>query len=236
MRAVSAILAVGMMAGAGQPAAAADEARYPAQLDGRATVSAAMFSALDEIIRRHGRGQMTGADAERVVALALADGKLDAAETDLLEELASWNIRAISVTTAARSDRTLVFSTQSGAARNALDAALDAPLLKLWDGDAAAWGTLVTLHGTGPRHIRERIGRLTRNKMFDPMVMSDVANTYAPFRQLISSRFALANALPPDQQRFSRNLLYYAANATEKNVPGGRPRFLFNWIIPPAPP
>ncbi len=122
MKALTTISMAGMIAFGVTPAAAVERTAYKDELDGRAIVSGPVFKALAEIHARHNHGRMTGADADRIVSLLLADGKLDGDETDFLEELANRNVRAINIRPRGAEQPTVVFGTQSGAARTAFDA------------------------------------------------------------------------------------------------------------------
>jgi hypothetical protein len=231
-----AVLALAILAMVSTPAGAELDQRYLANRDGRATVSDEVFAALTGIYARNGGSIMTGANAAHIVSLVMADGKLDAAETDLLEELADSNIRAVTIRREGSPEPSVVFGTQGGDAGKALDAALDAPLIALWNGDHADWGALVTLHATGPAPARDRVAKLTLNYMLEAARQSEAANAYGPFRQVISSRFALANKLPPEAQQHSRALLYDAAQSAHSRLPDRTPRYLFDWLAPKPTP
>lgn len=172
------------------------------------------------------------AGARDVAAAVALDGKIDAAERDLLEELTQRNVRTVSIGRGAApaGDQRVMLYPASGEARQVLVLAIDPALETAWASPRHGWGELLARAATDRAHVR----RYLVVKLTERASESNMANRYKPFRDLISELHVDAGLAPGSDAQAARALLFEAAQETDRAVADKLPDFLYNWVNPPA--
>jgi len=223
-----------------QPAAAKvpeglrDIARaYPAP-DAQMTVSRPLWDYLASLSRRHASTFVapTQAESNALLALAKKDGKLDASEIDMLEELSSDVTRSMSIICS--DDPSLRVSLGPFTVFiNTFNPELDALWLSVWNLGEEGWPTLAEAYGREdlPR-LRERITRVASAQVGKVAGQSSMSNRYQPLRDLLGERYGWNNAVAAEHQRGGRLLLFRATERVDRTNGDTMPNFLYDWTKP----
>jgi len=204
---------------------------YTSPLDSKAVTSEGILALIEKIRQRPDWGKsISPADAQAVVDAVMADGRLDWAETDLLEELASDRIRTLALSKAGDPNHIVTFPTLLASSRAPIEEALDMAWEAQWNGGDAGWDALVALYGAGSDHARTRAISIVERKMAAAWSQSNANNEYKPFRQIISSRYAANDKLPADRRRLGKALLAAAAKQVDADDGGRMPDIFYSWI------
>lgn len=201
--------------------------------DGRATASREVIAVLTAATQRPPR-PLLGPDAIRIRDLVLADGKLDDAEFDLIDELSEHSIRTIRITPATGSSEPLFVGTASGETLRAFEAIFEQRYRAQWDAKdpVKGWTELLReakISQASHGRIRRFLGTIT----IPAAQQSTVANTYAPARKFISD-YALRNEkLPLAERTLGRRLAYEAMVDADIYVRGALPEFIYSWLKNP---
>lgn len=201
-------------------------------LNGRAEATDAIMAVLVESRKRAEIGPLIEAEAVEIRRLILADGKVDAAEDDLIRELVSPHVRAITISPRGGRGDAVVLGTQSGKPRAQLEGILLERYDRYWqDRNGAGWKELVREAGKS-KTDHDRILYHLAKPATDIALQSTAANAYKPVRDMISGIFGANNPLPAADQERGRRLLYGIMVAVDANMAGELPDFLYNWIRP----
>ena len=201
-------------------------------LNGRAEASGAIMAVLVESRKRASVGPLTEAEASEIRRLILADGKLDATEDDLIRELVSPHVRAITIAPFGGKGDPVVLGTQSGRPRAQLESILLERYDRYWqDRNGAGWQELVREAGRS-KTDHDRILYHLVKPTSDLAVQSNAGNTYKPVRDMISGIFGANNRLPAEEQVRGRRLLHAIMATVDGNMSDELPDFLYNWIRP----
>lgn len=224
----SAWVACGLALGAAAPPPAA-------VIDGRvADLNAATYAAFQAIKQRN-PGSLTEKDAKELAAAIMSDGKVDAAEIDLLTEMTQSqfrNIRVFAVGTAPTSDQFVqTFPTVGNAKKVLLNVLNPAPDLPVeWAKPDHGWNTLVADYKSSPAREAAVLG-FVAGEMAKKWEASNMGNGYKPLRDEIANIYGLSNR-PGSDTATGKMLLYRAVHKVDDDAQGQVPDLLYNWIRP----
>lgn len=211
------------------------------KIDGRVTgLNATAYDALAEI-----RSRKLVVTDERVApylqAALLKDGKIDAAEADLLNELTQPQIRTINVSRegAAPTDPALVTGTTAGQAKKIYFETLfpaEGLAASLAKGESE-WKALIISARTNDER-EAQITRALAEKLEQPLKESSKANAYKPVALAITQYYNWTVAAGPDPDTViaGRILVYRAAYTADMKADNVMPDFLYNWLKNPPKP
>ncbi len=170
--------------------------------------------------------------AKEVVAILLEDGKLDAGEFDLLDELTQGAIRAISIDQPGSKESTMV-GTQSGTVQRVLCAPLDEQVRKLLAEPLveANWAELVDRYEHSGSSAARVVSAL-QGLMAGKWEASSISDAYEAYAATVSKLFGYSKALPADKQKSARWLLHRACSQHDRQRNDAVPDFLYNWVKP----
>lgn len=191
---------------------------------------------------------MTEAEAHRLKAAVLKDGRIDDIERDLLEELVQTQFRSITITPAtaptSATPRIVLLTGASplpakvtcypisGNAKRVLVDVLR-PALDLnaaWGQAGPGWQAIVREYKLGP--VQEaRVLTFVKAKLDEEWKKSNTGNGFKPYRDLVGRLYGYGSASGADATG-TRTVLYKAANEHDKANGDKVPDFLYNWIRP----
>lgn len=175
-------------------------------------------------------------DQRHALALSAAlwkDGNLDAAETDLLEELTNESSPPGSVEVASDgAEATLTRQTASGITLVYLHCAKMPEQIRKtgWINDM---GPFVVYAGESPQHETQIIAFLTLD-LAHVYLSSNFANSYLPFRRRLQAMEERANALPPERVGPAKAVIYKAAEQLDRLESDRLQDFLYKYMQPKA--
>ncbi|WP_373489603.1 hypothetical protein [Parasphingorhabdus sp.] len=187
-------------------------------------------------VRASSRFQLTEVEARQIADVMLADGKLDAHEIDLIDELSSSSVRAIQISPGGGGDDPVVLGTQSGPAKRVFDSLMTDYLDKFYDagGPAKGWESLVRYSLTSETAYK-RSQNFLAPKALAAGKQSNIANAYKPIREHISGLFARNNQLPKDEPKLNdrgRWLIHVSVKMADMDMSDQLPDYLYSWIRP----
>lgn len=181
---------------------------------------------------------LSGSDWQPRHALALRaalwkDGQLDAAETDLLDELTQELTPPGSILIMGEDGATpLTRSTTSGRALVYLVWA-KLPEHVRTKGWAEDWGPFLAYASQSPEQARQIVAFLTLD-LGRFHASSNMANSYGPLRQRIQAMEERANALPAERAATVKALMYRAAEQLDRLELDQVHDFLYKYLQPKA--
>lgn len=189
------------------------------------------FKALADIKKRNPT-PLTEKDVQELKTAILADGAVDAAERDLMEELVQTRVRGIVVTEVAQPDQKVWLFPVSGASQNLLEEVLSPPLdlSEEWGKGAAGYATMVAYCQKHPKR-EPRVLEFVRQKLAERWRESNVENAYKPWRDQFSEIYRWATACQ-ENSRFAQALLYVAARQLDQAESDKIPDFLYKFSKP----
>ncbi|MEY4270206.1 MAG: hypothetical protein RLZZ58_1422 [Pseudomonadota bacterium] len=206
--------------------------------DGKvAGLNAATFAVFQNIKKRN-PGAFTEVDAMELKRAVMADGKIDAAERDLLGELTNSQFRSITVTPEgavlkppATPPKVISYPVSGNAKRVLLDT-LNPPadLAREWDGGAAGWNNIIRAYAQSATE-EVRVVNFVAGKLGQQWELSNLANGYKPLRDVIGQRYGFSNSAGSNAD-VGRAILYKAMNQVDRNAADAVPDFLYNWVRP----
>jgi hypothetical protein len=200
-------------------------------------LNATAYDALAEI-----RSRKLVVTDERVApylqAALLKDGKIDAAEADLLNELTQPRIRSINVSRegSASTEPTLTTGNTGGLAKKIyFDTLYPAEELaaSLAKGESE-WKALIGSARTYDGR-EAQITQMLAEKLAQPLKESSSANAYKPVAQAITQYYnwSVAAGPDPDTVMDGRILVYRAAYTADMKADNVMPDFLYSWLKNP---
>lgn len=207
--------------------------------DGRATASPAIIAIIAAARQRPiPIPVLQPQDAEQIRSLVLADGKIDDAEFDLLDELASNTIRNIRISAPGGKGPEVVTAAVSGQPRRIFDTIFQQHYLTNWEAkDQAAGWTEIIRQAKFSDSAHSRVRKFLAKFALDAATTSNNANAYGPVTSLIIE-FSKRNDKLPDVDRvIGRRLMYEAFSDADAAQNGNLPDWLYTWLgKPPAKP
>lgn len=201
-------------------------------INGRAVASDAIMAVLLDMQRRPVR-TMTADDAGRIRDAILADGTIDDAEFDLLDELASWDIRAINIAPASGAGATVVTGTVSGPARDVFDGMFAQHYAEAWNSSdkTAGWAELLRqsrFSETGWRRVMDFLTGMTL-----PAARAAVATKdYKPVTDLITDMTIRSANLPEADRDAGKRLAFQAWKNADLQMQDAFADYLYVWLLP----
>lgn len=206
---------------------ASDTVRYE---DFRAVASPQVFS----IMASGSSSQLNEDQARQIAAIIMEDGRLDEAEIDLIDEIISDSVRAITIRPSS-GDAEKVVGSQSGAAKRVFLALMEDHYQGLYEAPdpAKGWEALVR-QSLISSSAYKRVQYFLAPKALAAGKESTVENTYKPIREYISALFARHNQLPDETQLQDRSrwLIYSSVSLADMNMSDQLPDFLYSWARP----
>lgn len=202
-------------------------------LDGKVTgLNLPVFEKVRAIQAAGGPG-MTEAGAEALIQAIRADGSVDPAEWDLLDELCNSRTRAIKITPAAAdgaaSNESVSLTSVAGNTLVRVIAAIPVlDLEKAWSDGAAGWAAITAEHGRGGVTALRTV-HFVADKLAAEWRKSTTANAYKPLVDAVSARYKLCDAVG-EAKTASRTLLREGMVLVDLYDGGKVPDFLYTWI------
>lgn len=201
--------------------------------DGRAVAAPAVV-ALITAAKARPRGVLLETDAARLGEILMQDRALDETEIDLLDELSTRRIRAITVSPASGKGPSEVTGTVSGATLRVFEAIFEQRYRASWEArdPVAGWRQILAeARRSDGSHSRVRafLAGMARKAASD----STPANTYEPARKLISDISARNEKLPLPDRTYGRRLAWEAFVDADIHVQGRLPDFVYSWLRQP---
>ena len=204
-------------------------------INGRVTgLNTDVMNSLNKIKSENGgRGILSTQDAQELSGAINKDGKIDAAEEDLLVELTQDQSRLVKVSSAESSPNQVTFGTASGSARNILQETL-APRKKIEamiDNGAQGFKDLTKVYSRSPADA-ERVVDILVGKAGKAWDASNLGNRYEPLRSFIATAYSGVNSLEGKANADGRNMLHEALKQVDQNVGDRIPDVFYNWVRP----
>lgn len=203
--------------------------------DGKvAGLNEAVFTTFAKIKKRN-PGAFTEVDAKELGAAIMADGLIDPAERDLLEELTQSQFRSITTTppgVTLPSDRKVMSYPVSGNAKKRLQDVLNPPLdlSGAWGRGAEGWNE-ITAEYRKSQTQEARVVSFVQDRVLEAWNQSNMGNGYKPLRDLIGRYYGYSNSLGGDAAT-GRTILYKACNGADRSNNDQIPDFIYNWVRP----
>lgn len=202
----------------------------PYATDRRAEARPDVMAVIAEAKLRQPSG-ITTEDAAQIVDLILADKKFDAAEMDLLDELASSSIRTITITPLRKPGDPVLIGTASYGPQKEFYRAFSQHYQQAWTAkdQAAGWAELVRQAGlseSGHNRVRRFLGGLA----LEAAKASNAENRFAPTMTMISRMSVNSKALADADRVFAFKLMYEAFSDADGTLNGALPDVLYQWL------
>lgn len=173
--------------------------------------------------------------ATKVIEEVKKDGKVDAAEADLLIELADPATRQIRIARAgaAPDEVPVELPTLSYQAKLLLGTLYPAEAMAAQlDSGAKGWKALIAAARSHPRG-EEQVTAFLAARMSERWAQSTTANAYAPYVNFISPMLDWSRAAGPDPDdvQAGKILAYRASAVADRNAQGAIPDFLYTWFL-----
>lgn len=203
--------------------------------DDRALAGEQVFAILQNV-RADSRGTLNELEARQIADAIRADGKLDALEIDLIDELSASSIRAIRIAPEKGNGEPVILGTQSGPALRVFDELMTEHLTGLFGTDRTAqgWEALVRYSLTSQTAYKRCQNYLAPGALAAAK-QSTVPNTYKPIREYVSGLYAHNNQLPQEEPALNdrgRWLIYMSVKLADIDMSDQLPDFLYSWIRP----
>lgn len=202
--------------------------------DGRAVAAEAVIGIIVAAQLRPAR-YLQVEDAQRIRAVLLADGKLDDSEFDLLDELASGRIRAITIRAASGKGQPVITGTVSGPTLAVFDAMFGQHYQASWQAadQVSGWAELVRqAKFSDGGHTRVR--KLLAAKALAAAKEGTAANANKPLITLIGAMHKRNEGLPEKDQAFGKRLMFEACSDADAAMNGSIYDWIYNWLNKPA--
>lgn len=201
-------------------------------IDGRAKVGDGVYAVLSAAQARPVHA-LTEADAQQIKAAIMADRRIDADEFDLLDELASWTIRAVRITPASGKGEQIVTGTTSGNTRKVFDEMFAAHYEQAWNNPdkAAGWAELLRQSRFSETGWR-RVMRFLTGMTLPAARAANAGNVYKPVTDLASDMFARCGKLSEADRNAGRQLAFEAWKNADLQTKDALPDFLYVWLKP----
>lgn len=203
-----------------------------AGIDGRVSgLNRDAFQALQQVKNPQ---KMTEAEAKSVRSAIMKDGRIDAAEKDLLQEMThdSGKIQVSAQATADFHPADLNFTSATGEAKDRLDILANTPNLNtLWDGGSEGRRKLIDFYSISPATAR-RATQFVASKVNQAWQKSNLTNGYGPLRDLIGEAYGAIKDADPETNSKGRTMYYDAAKMVDQYAGDAIPDFVYNWIRP----
>ena len=184
-------------------------------------------------LRSAGGPGLTAAAADHLIRAIRADGAVDDAEWDLLDELCNARTRSITITPAADSaapHESVSLTSVAGDTLTRIVAAIPVlDLEKAWNDGASGWAAITAEHGRGGVTALRTV-HFVADKLAAEWRQSTTANAYKPVTAIITERYKLCDAVGDEAKTASRTLLREAMVLVDVYDAGKLPDFLYNWI------
>lgn len=207
----------------------------PVVIDGRVNdLSPAVFAEL-KLVRQRNPNSLNQVDAQQIATAIRKDGKIDAAEADLLTEMTQSQIRIIRIYAAGMAPTSDQFVQTLPAAGNAKRVLLNVlnpvpDLAAEWAKPNHGWDVVVTDYKSSPEREAKVLAFVTE-ELAKKWEVSNAGNSYKLLRDEIARLYGLGNS-PMVDSAASRNLLYRAMSTLDSNATGVVPDLWYNWIRP----
>jgi hypothetical protein len=190
-----------------------------------------VFTTLQNIQKQDG-GNITEASAKTLRKAIMQDGKIDAAEKDLLLELTQGTSK-ISVKAQPSANfqpNNLSFSPATAKAKESLQL-LTKPvdLEKLWNSGPEGMQQMVDLYDTSPA-LANSVKQFVAQKLFTAWSDSTILNGYKPIRDALSQSYDVMKNMGSDSLVSGRKMLYESMKGIADYVGSAMPDFLYNWL------
>lgn len=178
--------------------------------------------------------RMTEAEAKDVRKAVMKDGRMDAAERDLMKELTqnSGRVQIEAQNSAGFSPQALDFAVASGEAKERLDLLASPPNLNdLWNEGPEGITKLIDYYSISPQTANNAT-RFAAGKFLQAWNDSSWRDGFKNMRDVISTAYgAIKNA---DQQTHNagREMYYDALKMVDQHVGDKIPDSLYNWVRP----
>lgn len=198
-------------------------------------MNAATFDKL-QVVRQSGTSAINVAQANAIRDAVMADGKLDAAERDLLDELTSDRTRAITVIKAgsAQPPVTVMFGSSSGQSkqihRDTIYPSVD--FAKAWNDGEQGWKIFAVEFAKGGFN-ESRATAFVMGQLGKAWKESSVPNAYKPFRDTITRLHGYSAAQKGSGVKDGKQLMYKSAAMVDWQEYDRIPDFLYNWLKQP---
>lgn len=204
-------------------------------IDGKVTgLNRPVFEALQKVKNPN---EMTVDEAKSLRAAILKDGKIDASELDLLQELSQDNnkVKVSAAAEAGLAPVDILASSAKGAAKDKLSILATPPNMNaLWDSGAEGMRKLTDLSTISPA-FKERVAQFVSFKLEAAWEASSLTNAYAPMVSTVGGAF---NAIRNDAESNGpgRELLLSGFDKVNQRLAaaGKAPiqPFLYEWLRP----
>jgi hypothetical protein len=161
----------------------------------------------------------------------LADGSLDSAEFDLLDELANEKIRAVMISLAPGDPPAVITGTVFGQTQKVFDEMFLNHYQASWQStdDAAGWAELVR-QAKFSDSAHSRVRRFLAALALEASRASNPGNQQRPATQLIGIMLKRSQALPDADRAFVTRLIYEAYIDADIAMNGALPDYTYNWL------
>jgi hypothetical protein len=164
----------------------------------------------------------------------MADGAIDSAERDLLDEMINPQVRSVLIADpAAGGSSQIVFYPFFGKAREIVMDTIEPPIdfASAWAGGNDGWRVIVEEASKGGyRESRAEI--FVTQQLERVWNESNLSNSYKPYRDEVIRLYSASMALSGAQVVPARQLLFNASNRLDEQRGDAIPDYLYNWIKP----
>lgn len=167
----------------------------------------------------------------------MADGAIDSAERDLLDEMINTQVRSVIIPDpGAGGSSQIVFYPFFGKAREIVIDTIEPPadFAAAWAGGNDGWRAIVDEAKRGG--YRESRAEIFVTQQLDRLWgESNLSNSYKPLRDEILRLYSASMALNGGDFIPGRQLLFNAANRLDEQRGDAVPDYLYNWVKPASP-
>lgn len=204
-----------------------------AAIDGKVAGLNPTTHAALKTIKTRNPGSLTARDTTELKVAIMADGKVDDAERDLLEEMTQSQFRLITATLANSNpaDDVKTYPT-AGSAKQVLLETLNPPLDldKSWNGGMAGWHDIIREYKKSAAN-EPRVINFVAGKLMVRWKESNIGNGYKPLRDEIGRLYGFSNSAGSNTNA-GRTILYHSMKQVDQNEQDKVPDFLYNWVRP----
>lgn len=203
-----------------------------ANIDGKVTgLNKDVYQALQQIKSKN-PGPLTQLGATKLTEAILKDGKIDAAEEDLINELCSDKVVMIEgQKTADFNPATLIFKGTSTEAKGILSSlrAVDPKLVALWDKGPSGYKELLTIHSRSPEDAN-KVKNVFMSKLGEAWQKSSFLNAFQGMRDFIGKVYTDMSQLEPAQFEQGKQLLYETCAQLDAGIADLIPDAAYDWL------
>jgi hypothetical protein len=189
-----------------------------------------------QTLREKNPDSLTEADANEIKKAVLADGKIDAVERDLLDELVTsfYRIYGITITAAGAQpgDPVVKLFPVSQNAKRVLISVLRFDFPSAWAKGKEGWTAMIDESKKNEQE-RTRVVDFVGTMFAAEWAKGTQADAYKPLRDLLARHYGFVETQPDGRADYGKRILFLAMRKVDEDEDGRVPDFIYLWLYQP---